>query len=254
MANELHAHTTTGLTIYAVLLNSVGQIYNGTTFVTINGANWTTYDIAMTEATAGIYLANMPSVTGGVYSYAAYQQAGANPAITDTLKTTGSIQWDGSAELSFHDLMDVLDTASITVVSAISGDTLSVTIGATYEATVSGLTISATWTKIYFTIKSEKESQIDSAAIIQIVETNPAAVTDGLLYFNGAAGTAANASLTVNQAAGTVAIKILDEATDDLAEARGLEWDIKVLEADGDSAIAAQGMCGVSWTPTRAVA
>jgi hypothetical protein len=99
MSNELHAETTTGLTLYAVLLNSTGQVWNGATWEAIAGANWTTYDLAMTEAAAGIYLANMPAVALGAYSYVVYAQAGVNPATTDAIRGVGYIQWDGSAEL-----------------------------------------------------------------------------------------------------------------------------------------------------------
>jgi hypothetical protein len=99
MANELHAHVTTGLTFYAVLLNSIGQIATGTSFGAINGANWTDYDIALTEVAAGIYLGNMPAVAAGAYSYVVYEQAGVNPATTDTIRGTGYLMWSGTAEV-----------------------------------------------------------------------------------------------------------------------------------------------------------
>lgn len=41
LSNELHAHDSTGKTLYAVLLSSVGTVWNGSAWVTINGANWT---------------------------------------------------------------------------------------------------------------------------------------------------------------------------------------------------------------------
>ena len=96
MAKELHAYTTTGWTLYVILINSTGQVYNGSTFVTIAPANWATYDIAMTEATAGIYQADMPGVAADTYSYAVYRRLGGAPAITDTLITSTSIEWNGT--------------------------------------------------------------------------------------------------------------------------------------------------------------
>ena len=96
MANELQVLTTSGQTLYAVLLNSVGKIWNGTTFVTIAGANWTAYDIALTEAVAGLYLADMPAVDAGIYQFAAYARAGVAPAISDSQVYTGAISWDGT--------------------------------------------------------------------------------------------------------------------------------------------------------------
>src|SRR5512133_3180878 len=97
MANELQAHAAAGLTLYAVLTDSVGRAWNGTTFEAIAGANWATYDIAMTEATAGIYLGNMPAVVAGSYAFVVYEQAGGAPAITDTQKDDGTVAWNGSA-------------------------------------------------------------------------------------------------------------------------------------------------------------
>ena len=47
---ELQAQLSTGSTLYAILLNSVGQIWNGSAFEAVNGANWATYDIALTES------------------------------------------------------------------------------------------------------------------------------------------------------------------------------------------------------------
>lgn len=79
---------------------------------------------------------------------------------------------------------------------------------------------------MYFTLKYS-EYDDDPDAIVQIVETNPAAaLTDGLLYIDGAAIVAqitiANGTLTVSQAAGTVAIAINNNATALLAKASDL--------------------------------
>lgn len=99
MANELRAYLTPGKTLYAVLLNATGQARNGSAFETLAGANWTNYDIALTEAVAGVYLGNMPNVAAGSYSYVVYEQAGATAAVTDALRGLGSLDWDGSAEV-----------------------------------------------------------------------------------------------------------------------------------------------------------
>lgn len=106
MSNELQAYTTTGLTAYAVLINGAGQVWNGSAFVTINTANWTSYDIALTEGGAGIYLGAMPAAAAGDYAYVVYEQAGASPAITDTVKGNGHIAWSGSAEIEDADIAD----------------------------------------------------------------------------------------------------------------------------------------------------
>lgn len=97
MANELHAHATSGLTLYALLLDATGQAWNGSAFEAVAGANWTTYVITLTEAAGGVYLATMPSVGIGNYTYAVYEQAGGSAAVTDALRGVGELAWDGTA-------------------------------------------------------------------------------------------------------------------------------------------------------------
>lgn len=111
MANELQAYTTTGKTLYAVLISSAGQAWNGAAFEAIQAVNWTDYDIALTEATAGLYLANLPAVVAGIYTYVVYEQAGANPAVTDTKLGVGYLNWDGSAILPLSSIDADLATA-----------------------------------------------------------------------------------------------------------------------------------------------
>lgn len=99
MANEIQVFCDTGQTLYAVLLNSAGQIWNGFTFGAINGANWTDYDIVLTEAAAGIYLGSMPGAVAGNYTMVAYERAGASPAVSDAQRYSGWLSWDGAAEI-----------------------------------------------------------------------------------------------------------------------------------------------------------
>ena len=97
--NELHAHATRGLTLYAVLLTSSGQAWDGSAFVSIDGDDWGLYALGMAEAAAGIYLATMPAVAAGVYSYVVYERAGGSPATSDAQRGAGWLAWDGSAEI-----------------------------------------------------------------------------------------------------------------------------------------------------------
>lgn len=94
--NELQAVSSSGLTLYGVLLDATGQAWNGSAFETLAGANWTDYALPLTEAAAGIYLATMPAVAAGAYSYIVYEQVGATPATTDKLRGGGSLLWDGA--------------------------------------------------------------------------------------------------------------------------------------------------------------
>lgn len=100
MANELVIHYPTGSTLYALLFDATGQVYNGSTFAAPGSASWTDYDIAMTEvATAtGIYRASMPAVAAGAYGWVVRKQAGGSPAASDPTVGAGSIRWTGTAE------------------------------------------------------------------------------------------------------------------------------------------------------------
>ena len=110
MANELQAQLSTGSTLYAILLNSVGQVWNGSAFEAVNGANWATYDIALTESVAGLYTADMPAAVAGVYSYIVYEQAGASPANTDEWTGNGYLEWDGTSVLPMSTIDTNVDT------------------------------------------------------------------------------------------------------------------------------------------------
>ena len=67
---------------------------------------------------------------------------------------------------------------------------LRLTASTTFSETLSGLTISAAWSKIYLTALVRK-GDAATDAILQLVETNPADDDDGLLYLDGSAPTAA---------------------------------------------------------------
>jgi len=100
MANEIVFNTTTGATLYALLFDATGQIYNVAlaTFGAPGSASWTDYDIALSEAATatGVYRGSMPAVAAGLYSYAIRSQAGGAPAVGDTAVGSGSLQWSGA--------------------------------------------------------------------------------------------------------------------------------------------------------------
>lgn len=167
---------------------------------------------------------------------------------------TGSIR----AKLDAIKLItDAIDTSAVTVTSTNNAGVLTFTKGVTFAATVSGLTISATWAKLYFTLK-ESDYDTDDLALLQLVVTNPAAaLTDGLLYLDGADAaspiTHADGTLTVSQAAGTVGIAITDNATVLLSKASGLVWDIKTKDAAGATVQNATGTASVTRAITQTI-
>jgi len=133
------------------------------------------------------------------------------------------------------------------------GDGLTLTRGVTFNATLSGLTIPATWTKIYLTAKKYNTDAV-AKSVLQLVETNPGDADDGLLYLDGAAPTlATEGSLTVDQVAGTIVIVIDDDASADFSKIVRAGYDVKVLLADGTSEILTYGAFVVILTETAEI-
>lgn len=115
MANELVINHPTGSTLYALLFDGTGQIYNGATFGAPGSASWTDYDIAMTEAetATGIYRASMPAVAAGTYGWVVRKQAGASPAVADIAIGSGTIRWTGTAEEAVPAAVNVTYSAGV---------------------------------------------------------------------------------------------------------------------------------------------
>lgn len=288
MANELLINHTSGSTLYALLFNAIGQIWNGNSFVEPGSAAWTDYDIAMSEVdvATGIYRGTMPAAVAGVYSLVVRKQAGGVPAATDGTVGVGSVEWNGTAEVmtsletpqqvrdammlapsagaaaagSVDDHLDDLAaalaeaTTNVTVVSAVDGGTMTMYRAARFSAALTGLSIPADWTAMLWTVKTST-GQADTEAVLQILASNPAdEQADGLLYLNGVAGTAADGSLTVNQAAGSVTIWVADSASAEIEMMTGLPWSLKALtDTEGDSRLVAVGTLNIIEQATATV-
>ena len=105
MANELNIKYPGDKTLYAVVLNSTGKVYNTVTtnFENPIDANWGQYDIAMAEAeNTEIYRGSMPTVPAGAYNFLVHRQVGGSPAVLDTGVGIGNVEWDGTAVLSMY--------------------------------------------------------------------------------------------------------------------------------------------------------
>jgi hypothetical protein len=100
MAGIIDVGSQSGLTLYFLIRNSSGQVWNGAAFEAYNSANWANYDIAATEQTSsGYYTATFPAaIPAGKYSILAHQQSGGSPALGDPVIGVGSIFWNGTIE------------------------------------------------------------------------------------------------------------------------------------------------------------
>jgi hypothetical protein len=90
----------TGLTLYVILRNASHQVVIQATGVVeeYNSANWETYDHAATEqgASGYYYVTISNDLPAGIYWVEWKYQAGASPAVSDTVRASGSAYWNGS--------------------------------------------------------------------------------------------------------------------------------------------------------------
>lgn len=146
-------------------------------------------------------------------------------------------------------------TPGSTTPPAVSGTTLSIKKAVSFDVDVTGMTIPANWTKIYWTVKTNT-SVADSGAVLQVVITNGGDAGDGLIYLNGAANTGHEdeASLTVDQPGGTITISITDDYTAEVSAATPtLTSDFKAITDESKSVQLAVCPVSISSAVTLAV-
>ena len=123
---------TPGSTNYATIHNASGQYWNGTSFESFNGANWSNYVNSLTEDRysslgSGYYKGNFPSsITAGRYTFTFYQQEGGSPAFGDpTIGSGGPMYWTGANEDqgSIVTVLSLLNATAIPELTSIPGPT-----------------------------------------------------------------------------------------------------------------------------------
>ena len=140
--------------------------------------------------------------------------------------------------------LDGIDTSDITYVTSQQAGAISMIRGATYSATLTGLTISADWNTL--TLRCKRKADVrDGKDEIAIVVTNGGDAGDGLTILGGASVaspiTKADASLTVDQGAGTVAVWVSDNATNYLGVTANGVWHLREVDDDEDTTQVAAG-------------
>lgn len=169
----------------------------------------------------------------------------------DTLETLSDqidgIDVNGTAAAVWAYTPRTLTQTAAAVASVMAGTSLTITRGDTLSATLTGLGNITGYANLWFTVKWAT-SDLDAAAIIQI-DTDT-----GLLTVNGAAATAGNGSITVDDAtAGDITIALEASVTDDLTPATGLVYDVQWQSGTSIYTLTS-GVAVVSADVTRAVA
>lgn len=184
-----------------------------------------------TGAVTTIWTAVNPTETVGNTGVYTRMYTGDNLLLNDYLAYahyTGAVSVDSHYSLS-HDLPEYakfsIPISLLTITAAMRGEEIDILRGDTLDIDVVGLGDISTRSKLWFTVKDDKDTA-DEAAIIQIEETA------GLLAIAGApAATSANGSIVVTDAAtGEITIELAAVETAKLVDTGKFYYDIQVLE------------------------
>ncbi len=109
MAGEIQAQWAAGRTLYAIVWNSVGLVWNTSTlaFESFAGGSYANYTIQMVAqgTTLGFYTGTFPpQIIPGVYSIVVYNQLGGSPAEGDPPVAEGNEEWSGTVTLPLSNL------------------------------------------------------------------------------------------------------------------------------------------------------
>lgn len=203
-----------GLTLSAQRIDTAGANVGAavtTGFVDLTGGDYLWTDAAFPDGFRG---AVKFSVSGGDYM--------ASVAINPE-------EVEGGGDLTAEDVWTytprTLTQSAAQVAEAVQGSTLVCLRGDTFVASLTGMGSLVGRDILWFTVKDSR-SDTDAQAIIQIIEGT------GLVRLNGAAATAADGSLVVDdETAGDVTITLAATATALLRVSKGLDYDIQM--ADG---------------------
>ena len=110
MANEIHINYASGNTLYAVVRNTVGNVWYvaGQIFEAwgTSGRTANDYDIALTDKSGSHYVGSFDTnIPAGRYSIQVFLQVGANPADSDTFIAGKEIVWSGTGTITAEKLL-----------------------------------------------------------------------------------------------------------------------------------------------------
>lgn len=187
MANEIQATYDSSQTLYALIFDAAGQVWDlvGSNWENYAAAQQDNYDIALSETAtnSGQYRGTFPAgISAGLYSVVLFLQAGGTPASTDErIGDTGIMHWDGSAEITIADTGQTERKLGLTA----SYDGTTVKLGLWLEESGQRQT----------DVTSITDVEIFNAATdSQVVDLGDDSTdsADGVFYFSGAAGLAYN--------------------------------------------------------------
>ena len=128
-----------GATLYAIIHNPNGQVWNNNTlaFENFNGANWANYAVAMAEqAGSGYYRAAYPAqITGVLTTEVVYQQKGGAPALSDAPAIAAPFQSQGGNVAAVLGSQPAASNLSAALANEVAGHAVTGTLSTTQATT-----------------------------------------------------------------------------------------------------------------------
>lgn len=194
----------------------------------------------LTEIAEGLYYLDFNFDAVGAWP-AIFMEDGVKAGFA-TMRVT-ALDGAAASDIWGHTPRTLTQTAA-EVQAALEGSRIAIHRGDDLSVSLTGLGSLASRTHLWFTVKRDK-SDVDTAAIIQITEG------EGLTRLNGAEGTVANGSLTVDdEDAGNITIVLKAVETAKLRRAN-LHYDVQVL-IGGVISTRTESRCNIAMDVTRA--
>lgn len=158
-----------------------------------------------------------------------------------------AIDLSGVAAAVWAAAVRTLTQSAASVVAVVSGSDITCQRGDSLSISLTDVGALTGYSKVYFTVKRDT-ADADTASIIQIEKTA------GLKYLNGAVGTPANGSLTIDdEASGDITIA-LDETETAKLDPGVYSYDVQVVRTAGTVSTLTEGTFTVAADITRATA
>lgn len=145
--------------------------------------------------------------------------------------------------------------AVVEVVPATGTGELRIVAGVTYAAQLTNVTYPANWKTAYLTIKRTRK-HADADAVLQMIISNPTEAGDGVIVVTGRQAVDNEptwGTLTPDDVLGTMHVYIADDLTTLLGAREGLVWDLKLIDAAGDSTVPTGGTADIVQAVTRQI-
>ena len=225
-------------TYYGQANSGATGVYNYGSTAAVEGV-----DPAGIRAALGMAAADLDDQLDGIGSGLSAQEVRDAMLLAPTAGAAAAGSVDAKLD-AIQAVTDGIDLTDIDYVTSNVSGTLAVIRGVTFEAEVTGLTIPADWTKVVLRCK-RKADVLNGADEIAIIESNPAAGSDGLSVLAGIALVApivaADGALVVDQPGGSISITVTDEATAYLGLAGAGVWHVRVTDSGGVTTQVAAG-------------